>query len=153
MPATKSSWHQFQISIAIEFIRLRNSFCRGLSREKKSPKVRGERRPSLGIFSKIFGEYSVRINFIISKSWSIKYVLGLFTCIAVFDIDGYAVYFGQENSQTVLGWTAHKVRQRFALHIHSFLLNGLKSIRNYNMELKICTVEGINKNSYNNQFY
>jgi hypothetical protein len=52
----------------------------------------------LGIFSKIFGEYLVRINFIkIIKSWDIKYVLGLFTCNTAFDIDGYAVYFGNSS--------------------------------------------------------
>ena len=76
---------------------------------------------------------------------TLEYVLGLFTCNTAFDIDGYAIYFGQENAQTVLGWTAHKVLQRFALHFHSFLLNGLKSIRNFKMDLKICTVAGINK--------
>ena len=64
----------------------------------------------------------VRINFIkIIKSWDIKYVLGLFTCNTAFDIDGYAVYFGHENAQTVLGWTAHKVREPFALFAHPFL--------------------------------
>lgn len=59
-----------------------------------------------------------------------------------FDVDGYGSQMDKENSQTVIGWKPPMVRMNYAVHVHSFILNGLKSISHYKSVLKICTPEG-----------
>jgi hypothetical protein len=62
--------------------------------------------------------------------------------ILAFDQDAYGATFGDDNAQIVAGWKVIDIREAFAAHVHSFLLNGIKSITHYKQALKICTPKG-----------
>ena len=57
-------------------------------------------------------------------------------------MDGFGETFGQNTGQLVLGWRPMNVVREFAIHLNSFLLNGISAITYNEVEYDICRTEG-----------